>query len=59
MRPGCNGLWQQAKLPCPTPEACELADIKRIEERLFNRTALIALCAVLLSAAVAALWSGA
>lgn len=59
MRPGCNGPCHQGRVPCPTPEACELADIERIEERLFNRTVLIALCAVLLSAAVAALWSGA
>lgn len=24
MRPGCNGPCQQGRLPCPTPEACEV-----------------------------------
>lgn len=24
MRPACNGPCQQGRLPCPTPEACEV-----------------------------------
>lgn len=24
MRPGCNGPCQQGRMPCPTPEACEV-----------------------------------
>ena len=24
MRPGCNGPCQQGRVPCPTPEACEV-----------------------------------
>lgn len=48
MRPGCNGPCQQGRMPCPTPEACELPSNDESAWRLLGKAFL----AVVLAATV-------
>lgn len=53
----CNGPCAQGRLPCPTPEACELEEVPFYETRIKDAiVALLLVCAIVLVVLVSAFY---
>lgn len=60
MRAGCNGPCQQGRVPCPTPEACEV-EVEEpmfygrqwLREAVYDAALVLALVGLLMAAVVA------